>query len=230
MISMEQISGFYKILAKAAIQQQLSKHFLGKPYLRFGQCFVLYSYFFELGAILGAKYHNKPEEFGLAFLGLTGESGALTKFFFEIEKLLRNDFNIESMKFSDYISSEYKKRIGYSGDDAQFTIDYFIKKVSPETAYKDIWQYAVDGAALGIKNPDLIRRMHKHSYIPTPKEKWDLVRRIGPSIPHLANSIGMDLPPAEDLLTYDEAEEAVNGLFMIYCKEICPDLLNVLTK
>jgi len=216
---MEQLSGYYKVLAKVRIESQLNKPFLGIPFLRFGQCYFLCAYFFHLGGILGAKYYRKYEAFGYAFLGMRGEPGAVNNFFTEIEQGIVKKVDIESMKIEDYTLTQLKKRIGFSGDNFQFLEEYFMKETTPEATIGYIWQFAIDGAALGVKNPDAIRKMYKRSNSSITKEKWDLAR-----------SVGLDIPPERNIISYQEMEESENGLFMEYCQQCCPDIFNILVS
>jgi len=220
----EQLSGFFKVIARARIEKQLTKPFLGKPFLRFGQCYFLCTYFFRLGAILGAKHNDRLEAFSHAFLGIHGESSAVDQFYSDANKKIIQKFDLSSIKFHDYVSAVLKKRVGFSGDDYQFSAKYFMTKTPPDTSIELMWQFAVDGASIGVKNPELIPIWYNRTNIQTPQAEWDLARSMGPDIPHLANSIGIDIPPEEDVMSYEEVEEAENGLFMAYCQECCPDL------
>jgi hypothetical protein len=53
---MEKLSGYAKLLASVRVQKEASKPFFGKPYLKYGQCYALWSYFFQLGGILGGRH------------------------------------------------------------------------------------------------------------------------------------------------------------------------------
>src|SRR4026208_1156912 len=56
----EQIpGGYWRAVAQDLISDQLIKRFLGRSYLRLGQCFGPWGYLFELGGILGAKHGAK---------------------------------------------------------------------------------------------------------------------------------------------------------------------------
>src|SRR2546423_12977970 len=68
--------GFWRAVAEGFIQGQLNKPFFGRAYLKFGQCFGLWSYMFELGGILGAKHAAKPDASVSALLGMSGAAGA----------------------------------------------------------------------------------------------------------------------------------------------------------
>jgi len=62
--------GFWRAVTEGFIQSQLNKPFLGRAYLKFGQCFGLWTHLFELGGILGTKYATKLDAFVPAFLGI----------------------------------------------------------------------------------------------------------------------------------------------------------------
>jgi hypothetical protein len=67
--------GFWRAVAEGFIHAQLNKPFFGRPYLKLGQCFGLWSYMLEVGGILGAKHAAKTDAFVSAFLGMSGTSG-----------------------------------------------------------------------------------------------------------------------------------------------------------
>ena len=67
-------------MAENIIRGQLIKPFLGRPYLKLGQCFGLWGYLFELGGMLGSKHRAKLDAFLPAFVGMSGEAGAAEHF------------------------------------------------------------------------------------------------------------------------------------------------------
>lgn len=109
---MENISGYARVLARARVQQEMNKPFLGKPYLKYGQCYGMWGYFFQLGGILGAKHSANLDAFGQAFLGARGPSGAVKKFFTEEAKRLVTVSVSDSMTFADYVGAEFVGRLG----------------------------------------------------------------------------------------------------------------------
>jgi hypothetical protein len=60
---MEQMPAYARAVAASVIQQHLNKPFLGRPYLKYGQCLGLWSYFFELGGILAGKHASNLDAF-----------------------------------------------------------------------------------------------------------------------------------------------------------------------
>ena len=75
----EQIpGGYWRAVAQDLISDQLIKRFLGRSYLRLGQCLGLWGYLFELGGILAAKHGAKLDAFVPAFLGMSGEAQPIT--------------------------------------------------------------------------------------------------------------------------------------------------------
>ena len=53
---MEKLSGYAKLLASVRVQKEASKPFFCKPYLKYGQCYTLRSYFFQLGRTPGGRH------------------------------------------------------------------------------------------------------------------------------------------------------------------------------
>jgi hypothetical protein len=106
---MEQISGYARVLARTRVEHEVNKPFLGKPYLKYGQCYALWSYFFQLGGILGAKHSRNLDAFGLAFLGTRGKPGAVKLFFTDVANRLMTEFQIDSMTFADYVGSDFNR-------------------------------------------------------------------------------------------------------------------------
>ena len=103
-----------------------------------------------------------------------------------------------------------------------------MNKISPTKSLELTYPFAIDGTTIGFNYPKLVRQIDSRTNVPFPEAEYDLARSEGPNIPILANSIGMDLPPEQDILTYEETEEAENGLFMAYCKQCCPELHDIL--
>lgn len=214
---MEHISGYARILARARVEQQLSKTFLGKPYLKYGQCYALWAYFFQLGGIMGAKHASNPDGFALAFLGMEGEPGAVVRAFTDVANhLMMNSVN-DSTKFEDLVSADMMVRVGYTGDAKTFIYDHGATKIKTGTAAEVAWQYARDGAALGTIHPRVVRQMFERTHAAIPKERWDRAR-----------AAGVDIPPVQDVTTYEEVERDEDGLFMAYCQECCPSLYSIL--
>jgi hypothetical protein len=215
---MEQISGYARVLARTRVEQQQNKPFLGKPYLKYGQCYALWSYFFQLGGILGAKHSANLDAFGTAFLGVRGEPGAVKNFFTEVAKRIMTDYEIDSMTFADYVGAEFIGRVGHSGDAKRFFLEHGMEKLPPQTAMELAWQYSQQGAALGAIHPQIMRKMFERTHVAVPKEEWELAR-----------AAGLDISPEQELMSYEETEEAENEVFMAYCQECCPSFYSILT-
>jgi hypothetical protein len=218
-ISMKNISGYARFWARIRVEQQVNKPFLGKPYLKYGQCYGIWGYFFQLGGILGAKHSANLDAFGHAFLGAQGPSGAGKKFFTKVAKHLVTDSVSDSMTFTDYVGAEFIGRVGYAGDAHSFFFEHGMEKVPPNTAEELAWQYSEQGAALGAIYPHIIKKMFDQTHAVVPKEDWERVR-----------AAGINIPPEQDLMSYEETEEGENGVFMDYCRECCPDLYSILSK
>jgi hypothetical protein len=215
---MENISGYARVLARTRVEQQLNKPFLGKPYLKYGQCYGLWSYFFQLGAILGAKHSTHLDAFGLAFLGARGEPGAVKNFFTEIAKRLVRESVSDSMTFTDYVSADFIKRVGYSGDPDRFFFEHGMEKMDAQTAMELARQYSQQGAALGATYPHVVRKIFERTHATVPKEEWEQAR-----------AAGLNIPPEQEQMSYEETEEGEDEVFMAYCRECCPDLYSILT-
>lgn len=204
-------------MARTRVEQQLNKPFLGKPYLKYAQCYALWAYCFQLGGILGAKHSANMDAFGPAFLALEGEPGAVERFFTAAaNRLVKPSLN-DSMTFADFVVAEFTGRVGYSGDAASFRFNHGMKKIKPETATELAWQYAELGAALGAIYPHVVRRMFDLTYAAVPKHAWKL-----------AHASGLDIPPVQGVISYEEAEEGEDEVFMAYCLECCPELQAIL--
>ncbi|MFX0199861.1 MAG: hypothetical protein ACFFCW_27375 [Candidatus Hodarchaeota archaeon] len=213
---MENISGYARLLARTRVEQQINKTLLCKPYLKYGQCYVLWSYFFQLGGILGAKHSANLDAFGHAFLGMQGDAGAVKSLFNEVANELVMCSVSDSMTFSDYVGANFMGRIGYTEDAYSFFFKHGMEKITPETAEELAWQYALDGAALGAIYPDVLREMFQRTHAEVPKGIWERAR-----------ASGLDIPPEQDLMSYEEFEEDEDEVFMAYCRECCPNLYSI---
>lgn len=216
---MNELFGYAKELAQLRIKQQSNKPLFGKPYLKLGQCYMLWAYFFQLGGILGKFHTNNLDAFGLAFLGLKGESGAVENFFLNNGKRITEDFPLNSIKFEEYIFEVLKKQFDFKKSEIQFMEEYFSKKTSPEIALKKCWQFAIDGASLAVYKSDIIEDIFERSHFSVPKSQWKA-----------AYDAGLDVSPEQDLLTYNETEVEENESFMVYCKSCNPSLFKILGK
>ncbi len=117
------------VLARARAQQEASKSLFGKPKLKYGQCYAMAGYFMQLGALLGAKHRDKPDAFGHAFLGATGEPGAVKRFFTDAAPRILEAI-AEDMTFTDYVNAEQVKRLKYTGDPHRFLFDLGMKRLT----------------------------------------------------------------------------------------------------
>ncbi len=216
---MEKVRGYARILARARVQQEASKPWFGKPYLKYGQCYGLWSYFFQLGGILGARHSSNLDAFGPAFLGAYGPPGAVSKFFTEVAKRLIADSVKDTMKFQDYVSLEFTKQVGYTGDARTYFTQHGMETLPAETAEELAWQYSESGGALGAIHPQVVRQMFFQTHTPVSKEKWQQAR-----------AAGLDIPPEQDVMSFEETEKGENEAFMLYCRECCPEFYVVLNK
>ena len=215
---MENIPGYARVIARTRVQQEASKPFFGKPYLKCGQCYALWSYFFQLGGILGKRHSANLDAFGPAFLGIHGQPGAVNQFFTEVAERLVAESVKDSMKFQDYVSLEFTRRVGYTGHILTYFAEHGMEKLPPSTAEELAWQYSSSGAALGAMYPQVVRQMFCQTHAPVPNEKWQQMR-----------AAGLNLPPEQDVMSLQETEQSENAAFMLYCGECCPDLYRVLS-
>ena len=204
------IAGYARILIRYRIEEAQTKRIFGKPYLKLGQCYLLWSYFFQLGGILGAKHSSNIDAFVHAMFGVRESAeSVLTE---TAARLVPHSVD-NTMKFSDFIL----KRLMQSTGTHDLPLKALMSKLSSETATAAAWLDAMDGAAIGALHPDLIREMFARSNAPRSKENWDRAR-----------AAGLDIPPEQDVMTYEEVEKAENEMFMHYCRECCPDLYAIL--
>lgn len=218
-LSMQNISGYVRVMAGARIKQQVNKPLLRKPYLKYGQCFGLWGYFFQLGGILGAKYSDNLDAFGYAFLGAQGPSGAIKNYFTEVAGLIVTDSVTDSIKFSDFVIAEFMGRQDNTDDVHSFLSEHMMEKLDPNTAQELAWQYSEQGAALGAIYPQIVQKMFELTHAAVSKEEWEF-----------AHTAGLNIPSKQDIMSYEETEEAENDIFMEYCQECCPDHYSILAK
>jgi hypothetical protein len=180
---MEKPSGYARVMARIRVNQKLNPPVLGKPDLKFSQCIALASYFFQLGGMLGAKHQMNLDAFGDAFLGASGEPGAIKHLFNELANDIVSRVIDDSMTFYDYVSKEFSRGVGYVGDPARFLIQHGLDTIAPETAVEIVRRYAEEGAALGAIYPNVLRKMYERSYARVSKKQWDEARAAGLNIP-----------------------------------------------
>jgi hypothetical protein len=212
----EQLAGgYWADVAELFIRGQLIKPFLGRPYLRLGQCFALWSSHFELGGMLAAKHCGKLDAFVRAFLGMMGETGAAERFFVEVANKIRDQHSLSSMNQWDFVAVHLGDRvIEYKRDNwTQLLMERGADKISHRAAAKNAWFYAQDGAALGAVAPDVVQGMFERTHVLVSQESWQ--RKY---------DSGLDIGP-EPLAarSYQEEKEKENTIFMDWCREFYPD-------
>jgi len=161
--------------------------------------------------MLGAQHQMNLDAFGDAFLGATGEPGAVKRLFTELANDIVSRSVDDSMTLYDYVSQEFSRGAGYAGDPSSFLIEHGLDKIAPETAVDIVRRYAEEGAALGAIYPDELRKMYERSYAAVPKKQWDEAR-----------AAGLKIPNEQAFIRYEELEEADNEVFMAYCQKCCP--------
>lgn len=92
-------------------------------------------------------------------------------------------------------------------------------KLPTNTAEELAWQYSEQGAALGAIYPHMIRTMFDQTHAAVSKNQWERAR-----------AAGLNIPPEQDLMSYEETEEGENEMFTDYCRECCSDLYSILGK
>ncbi|MGY1520917.1 hypothetical protein [Luteimonas sp. A482] len=208
------IAGYARMLIGARVKHEQSSRIFGGPYMKLAQSYALRSYFFQLGCILGSRYRDRVDTFYHAMFGLAESGGQVAKL--ASENLVPTHVN-ENMKFSDYVLTDL---MGLNGthDLASFMSKSALSKVDSKTVMSDLWTDTLDGAAVGICHPAIVRGMFALSYAPMPKDSWDRARNAGVS-----------LPEKQDLMTYDELEDEETSAFLHYCNECCPHLHDLLS-
>lgn len=214
---MEQISGYSVIIAKASVKQITTKPFFGEAHVKFGQCQVLWGYFFQVGGILAAKYSHRLEAFGPAFMGARGGPGAVEKYCSLYGAQLISQFPLGTMTFSDYVISEYLRRINCTDDPTTYLIQHSTEKFPPENCQKLAREYAMQGAVIGATHPEIIRDMYARTPTAVSEKHWQDARRAG-----------LNIPERQDTMSYQETEEMEDQEFMEYCRTCCPTLYSAL--
>lgn len=205
-------SGFAADMAKYRVQQEWQKPLLGKPFVKYGQCLFMASYFFQLGGILGGKYRGKLDEFGWAFLGLRGEAGAVGRFYGEVAKVMLPRVT-KCLTILECVAGAHSEKLGFNGDVSEFFLQYGMQKVKPETAMQMCWNYAQEGSALGAIHPGEFRRLFEETNKKRDEESWQF-----------AHSAGLDIPEKQDIMSYDEVEQGEVESFLEYCRQCAPSL------
>jgi hypothetical protein len=123
------------------------------------------------------------------------------------------------MTFMDFVGEDFIKLVKYEGDAVSYFLEHGKLKIFYENVIKQAWYYSEQGATLGAIYPHIIRQMYKQTNTSVSKESWKR-----------AYNSGLNIPPEQDVMSYEETERAGNGTFMLYCKECCPELYSILSK
>jgi|WetSurMetagenome_2_1015567.scaffolds.fasta_scaffold61177_3 hypothetical protein len=214
---MDNSSGFVKMLATLRVQQEWQKPLFGKPFVKYGQCLVMGGYFFQLGGVLVIRFRDKLDEFGWAFHGLHGESGAIDRFYDEVMKLNYPRVS-DCSSIHDYIRESEAKKLDFKGDALDILFNYGMQKIKPELAIQICQHYAVDGSALGAIHPDQFKRLFEGTHTKADDESWQRAR-----------ASGLDIPEQQNVLRYDEAEQEAVEMFLAYCEQYASALYGSLS-
>lgn len=209
--------GYARALVNARVKEQVKRSVLGKAYLYLGQCPALQSYFFQLGGILAARHMTCPEEFALAFLGITGESGAIERFFGKVAEDLVCERVKEEMTIQDFAFAELLFRAKYEGDVTDFLRKHGKSKTRPETAVNLARDSAELGAAVGSVYPHFFKEMFERTHAKKPESEWDNYREMG-----------LAIPDRQEVTSYAEVERDEDGLFKAYGDEVFPEEASIL--
>ena len=205
-------------MAEYRVQHEWHKPLLGKPFLRYGQCLFLASYFFHLGGILGCRYRDKLDEFGWAFLCWRGEAGAMSRYFGEVAEWILPRVT-GCLTTLDYISVAQSETLHFTGDYLELSLQYGMQKIKPASATHMCWNYAQEGSALGAIRSDDFRRLFEATNKKADEESWEFAR-----------ASGLDIPEKQDVMTYDEVEQGEVESFLVYCQQHAPSVYAVLSN
>lgn len=209
---MENIPGFAFAMAEYRVQQERQKPFLGKPFVRYGQCLFMASYFFQLGGILGGRFRDRLDDFGWAFLGMRGEAGAMGRFYGEVAKVMLPQL-AECLTISDYVSRTQSELLHFKGDRSELLVQQGMQKIKLDSAAHMCYNYAQGGSVLGALQPDHFKQLFEETHKKADEESWQRFR-----------AAGLDIPEQQDVMTYDEVEQEENESFMAYCQQCAPSL------
>lgn len=204
--------GFAAELAAYRVQQEWQKPLLGKPFLRYGQCLFMASYFFQVGGILAARYRDRLDQFAAAFLGLHGEEGAVARFYSAVAADMLPRVTPCST-ILDYVTGTQSDRLHIKGAPTGLLLQCGMQKVKPDSATDMCWNYAQDGSVLGAIHPEHFRRLFEETNKKRDDESWQSAR-----------AIGVDIPERQDVITYDEVEHGETESFMDYVRQSAPQL------
>lgn len=211
---------YARVVARGLAHEWQNKRLFGKPYLKYGQCFALWGFLFEIGGLLGASHANNLDAFGHAFLGYTGPPNAMRTFLVEVaDKEIALYGVSNATTFFAYVEAEFLRRLAYKDDPGDFFLLHGMDKMPLHTAAELGWQYAEQGSAIGAIVPSLMRGMFETTHAPSSSEQWEQAR-----------ATGLDIPPTQTQTTYLEAQTAHNEGFLDYCREHRSDLYGVLSK
>lgn len=207
------LDGFAAVVARCRVQQEWHKPLLGKPFIRYGQCLFMASYFFALGGVLGSRYRDSVEDFACAFLNLHGEEpGSVSRYFAEYAEAMLPRIG-ECSSILDYVTRVQSEVLHFQGNHSGMLLQLGTQKVKPDIAAQMLWNFAQDGAVFGAIHPDRFRVLWEEMYKRQDERSW-----------RLAHASGLDIPEQQDVMTYDEAEQGEVESFLDYCQQCAPSL------
>lgn len=215
---MDSISGYARVIAKTRAQSEQTKPFLGKPYLKYGQLFVLSGYCVQLGAVLASRHRDHLDEFGHAFLGATCQRGAALRYFeAEIESQLA--LISEPASFPSFVFASHRKTYVCEGDSSKFLREFGSFKFPIEAASDMAWRLATQGAVFGATRPELARRMYEQTHRERTAAELEWFRQLG-----------LDIAAGQERMSWDELAKCEDELFKDYVEHCCPQHRHVLCR
>ncbi len=213
---MEKISGYAAVIINHRIKKDATKSLFGKPTLKYAHCLAMSAYFMQVGAILAAKYRNNFDAFGHAFLGTTGDEGAMQRLANDSIDLIVNRIK-DGMTFFHYVIEEQIERIQYPSSSANFLLECGPEKLDLETAHPFIKDFAMEGTFLGACRPELALKLFEEHDVPVNSQEWNRAREAG-----------LNIPEKQTLMSWSEVQDAEDEVFIEYCKQCAPPLYTIL--
>lgn len=213
----EQLNGYAYVLGSVRCREQAHKPLIGKRFMRYGQLMAFAPYMMQLGALLTDAHRGHLDEFIHAFLGKRSlEPGGTRRYFEQFwAEALEPRLN-HPMSFADYVLTDQQQRLNEDGDLGTLMLKLGTQKLSPDAVLEYSLMMADTGAAIAGTQPKVAREMFALQHAPRDQKSWDAAR-----------AAGVDLPPTQDIMSWDDAVDAELPLFREYCKQCCPDYLRV---
>jgi hypothetical protein len=207
------------MLAKTYVSKAVKRRLLGKSETTLFMMFNVGAFLFQTGAILANYFRNSQNEFFTAYAAVSGQAEDAIPYILDVSGKKVVPYLETATSIADLlVVAERATRI----TDAAGGADTFLmrrggEKISWAAAYQFAMEWSLNGAGIGVLEPAAFRRLYDATHSTVDPNAWKS-----------AHDAGLDIPPVQDVIPFDEQERNDVAYFREYCAEFYPKLVPAL--